>query len=222
MPRVLDVAAQVPHCALRAYVLGERAHDLEVDARRDRRDGAPDRRGDARRRGRLLDLAHDPAPLASTASCRARTRRRRSCSALGRALGEAGHGVFEMVVRSAGPGARSVVDERVLPPHRPRHHLRAGADADAADGVARHAGARRRSSPRDGLQHRAAGAVPADRHALRPAELVAPVHLASDLLATSWPRCRSTSASRACATPEVRARLLAEEPGIEQPDRARC
>ena len=27
MPRVLDVAAQVPHAAVRAYVMGERAHD---------------------------------------------------------------------------------------------------------------------------------------------------------------------------------------------------
>ena len=32
MPRVLDVAAQVPHCALRAYVLGDRAHADEIDA----------------------------------------------------------------------------------------------------------------------------------------------------------------------------------------------
>src|SRR5262252_6186426 len=31
MPRVLDVAAQVPHCALRAYVLGERAHEDALD-----------------------------------------------------------------------------------------------------------------------------------------------------------------------------------------------
>src|SRR5438270_9798755 len=31
MPRVMDVAAQVPHAALRAYVLGERAHE-EADA----------------------------------------------------------------------------------------------------------------------------------------------------------------------------------------------
>ena len=33
--------------------------------RRDRRDGAPHRGGDARRRRRLLHLAHDPAPLAA-------------------------------------------------------------------------------------------------------------------------------------------------------------
>jgi N-acyl-D-aspartate/D-glutamate deacylase len=30
MARVLDVAAQVPHCAIRAYVLGDRAHGLEL------------------------------------------------------------------------------------------------------------------------------------------------------------------------------------------------
>ena len=32
MPRTVDVAAQVPHVALRAYVLGERAHDDDVSA----------------------------------------------------------------------------------------------------------------------------------------------------------------------------------------------
>jgi N-acyl-D-amino-acid deacylase len=31
MPRVLDIAAQVPHAALRAYVMGERAHDEPND-----------------------------------------------------------------------------------------------------------------------------------------------------------------------------------------------
>ncbi len=30
MPRTVDIAAMVPHCALRAYVLGERAHDNEI------------------------------------------------------------------------------------------------------------------------------------------------------------------------------------------------
>src|SRR5438034_5333164 len=29
MKRAVDVAAQVPHCAIRAYVLGDRAHDVE-------------------------------------------------------------------------------------------------------------------------------------------------------------------------------------------------
>src|SRR5436190_5312321 len=31
-PRALDIAAQVPHAALRAYVMGERAHEREASA----------------------------------------------------------------------------------------------------------------------------------------------------------------------------------------------
>ena len=94
---------------------------------------------------------------------------------------------------------------------RPRHHLRAGADADAAGRVARHAGAHRRARRRRAA-HRAAGAVPPDRHAVRPAELAAPVHHAPDLSRTSSPSCRSPSASRACAIRRCARALLAEEP----------
>ena len=96
MPRVLDVAAQVPHCALRAYVLGERAHDLELS---DDEIGAM---------ARLTEEAVRAGAVGFTTS---RTILHRSkhglvpgthstpaeLLALGRALGAAGHGVFEMV-----------------------------------------------------------------------------------------------------------------------------
>ncbi len=50
MPRVVDVAAQVPHGALRAYVLGERAHE-------DRLTNA-----ETAEMARLTAEADDPAP----------------------------------------------------------------------------------------------------------------------------------------------------------------
>jgi N-acyl-D-aspartate/D-glutamate deacylase len=96
MPRVLDVAAQVPHCALRAYVLGERAHDLEVT----------DDEVDA-----MARLTEDAVRAGAVGFTTSRTILHRSrhglvpgthstpaeLLALGRALGRAGHGVFEMV-----------------------------------------------------------------------------------------------------------------------------
>jgi N-acyl-D-amino-acid deacylase len=96
MPRVLDVAAQVPHCAIRAYVLGERAHDLEVSA------------GEIDEMSRLTADALRAGAVGFTTS---RTILHRSRHGLvpgthstpeelvgiGRALGQAGHGVFEMV-----------------------------------------------------------------------------------------------------------------------------
>jgi N-acyl-D-aspartate/D-glutamate deacylase len=96
MPRVLDVAAQVPHCALRAYVLGDRAHADEIDA-------------DAiAAMARLTEQAMRAGAVGFTTS---RTILHRSkhglvpgtnsspeeLLALGSALGAAGHGVFEMV-----------------------------------------------------------------------------------------------------------------------------
>src|SRR5262245_9541021 len=96
MKRVLDVAAQVPHCAIRAYVLGERAHDLEVTA------------DEIAEMSRLTRDALKAGAIGFTTS---RTILHRSRHGLvpgthstpeellgiGRALGEAGHGVFEMV-----------------------------------------------------------------------------------------------------------------------------
>ncbi|MFM7142311.1 MAG: N-acyl-D-amino-acid deacylase family protein, partial [Alphaproteobacteria bacterium] len=96
MPRVLDVAAQVPHCALRAYVLGERAHDDQVSP------------AEIAEMSRLVREALHAGAIGFTTS---RTILHRSKHGLvpgtsstpaelvgiGRALGEAGHGVFEMV-----------------------------------------------------------------------------------------------------------------------------
>ena len=96
MPRVLDVAAQVPHCALRAYVLGERAHDDQLSD------------GEIAAMARLTEEAMRAGAIGFSTS---RTILHRSkhglvpgtsstpeeLLALGRALGAAGHGVFEMV-----------------------------------------------------------------------------------------------------------------------------
>ncbi|HVN87481.1 MAG TPA: D-aminoacylase [Candidatus Binatia bacterium] len=96
MPRVLDVAAQVPHCAIRAYVLGERAHDLDL---------TDDQIAEMAR------LTRDAVRAGAVGFSTSRTILHRSrhglvpgthskpeeLLALGRALGDAGHGVFEMV-----------------------------------------------------------------------------------------------------------------------------
>lgn len=98
MPRVVDVGAQMPHCALRAYVMGEqRAHDDEA---------RPD---DIEAMARLTREALAAGALGFTTS---RTVLHRSKGGplvpgthaspeellgIGRALGDVGHGVFEMV-----------------------------------------------------------------------------------------------------------------------------
>jgi len=96
MPRVLDVAAQVPHCALRAYVLGERAHELapsndEIAAmarltEEAVRAGAV---GFTTSRTILHSSRHGLVPGTHSTP--------EELLALGGALGTAGHGVFEMV-----------------------------------------------------------------------------------------------------------------------------
>jgi len=96
MPRVVDVAAQVPHCALRAYVLGARAHDDELSADEI---------------AQLATLTREALEAGAVGFSTSRTLLHRSrhglvpgtrstpeeLLAIGQALGTAGHGVFEMV-----------------------------------------------------------------------------------------------------------------------------
>jgi len=96
MPRVLDVAAQVPHCAIRAYVLRERAHDVELSeaeiaemSRLTREALAAGAIGFSTSRTFLHRSKHGLVPGTHSTP--------EELLGIGRALGEAGHGVFEMV-----------------------------------------------------------------------------------------------------------------------------
>jgi N-acyl-D-amino-acid deacylase len=93
---VLDVAAQVPHAAVRAYVLGERAHDADI---------TPD---EARQ---IADLVREGLKAGAAGFSTSRTLVHRSIHGLvpgtrsdademlliADAMREAGHGVFELV-----------------------------------------------------------------------------------------------------------------------------
>jgi N-acyl-D-aspartate/D-glutamate deacylase len=101
-PRVMDVVAQVPHAALRAYVLGERAHD-EPDAEEIAEmatlveqaltAGAA---GFTTSRTILHSSRHGLVPGTSAAPD--------ELIALGDAIGRAGHGVFQLVSDAQGTG----------------------------------------------------------------------------------------------------------------------
>jgi len=101
MPRVLDVAAQMPHCSLRAYVLGERAHDLEI---------SPDEIN------KMAELTKEALDAGAVGFSTSRTILHRSShgfvpgtyshpeelETIGDAMGAAGHGVFQLVSDNAG------------------------------------------------------------------------------------------------------------------------
>jgi N-acyl-D-amino-acid deacylase len=95
-PRAIDVAAQVPHAALRAYVMGERAHDQDATpddieamsrlAEEGLRAGAC---GVSTSRTILHSSKHGLVPGTNAAPD--------ELLALGDAIGRAGHGVFQLV-----------------------------------------------------------------------------------------------------------------------------
>lgn len=95
--RVLDVATQVPHGSVRAYVMGERgakneaanADDIAAMARIVREGVEAGALGFSTSRT-MLHLSKDGEPVPGTFANKA------ELMGIGRALGEAGHGVFEM------------------------------------------------------------------------------------------------------------------------------
>lgn len=106
MPRALDVGAQVPHGAVRAYVMGERgAHNEEATAIDIEQMAAVVREG--LRAGALgfttsrtmLHRAKNKEVVPGTYASEA------ELLGIGRVLGEVGHGVFEMASDMAGPDA---------------------------------------------------------------------------------------------------------------------
>ena len=94
-PRVLDIAAQVPHAALRAYVLGERAHEDATTAEI----------------GEMARLTQEALEAGAVGFSTSRTFLHRSkhgfvpgthapieeLMAIGDAVGRAGHGVFQLI-----------------------------------------------------------------------------------------------------------------------------
>src|SRR5436309_112326 len=100
MPRVMDVAAQVPHAALRAYVLGERAHeDATADeillmAKYTEEALAAGAAGFTTSRTLLHSSKHGLVPGTSAPPD--------ELLAIGDAIARAGHGVFQLVSDTAG------------------------------------------------------------------------------------------------------------------------
>ena len=207
-PTVMDVAAQVPHCAVRAYVMGERAHDdathdeiaeMAEVVERAMRAGAA---GFSTSRTVLHRSRHGYVPGTAAPAD--------ELLAIGDALGAAGHGVFQMVSDTVEHRARANVDGGPRAPHGRDGHLRARAGVvPGACRIPRRARPRRSARGR-GLRGRAAGVVATDRHAVRAAVVAPPLHHPPDVPLDRTPPLAERVAK--LRQPEVRAALLAEQP----------
>jgi N-acyl-D-aspartate/D-glutamate deacylase len=211
-PRVLDIAAQVPHAALRAYVLGERAHE-QPDA------------GEIEAMARIAEDAVRAGAVGITTS---RTILHSSkhglvpgthavpdeLLALGDALGRAGHGVFQLVSdQQGGPEDRAWMAE--LSRRTGRTITFALAQAGFAPDAWREALA-------------GVDALVADGHSIVPQVSVRPTGMLFGLQSSlhpffTHPTYRAMAdlplAERVARLrdPEVRAALLAEEPHTRNP-----
>jgi N-acyl-D-amino-acid deacylase len=211
-PRAIDVAAQVPHAALRAYVMGERAHEPasadEIDAmsrlaEEGLRAGAV---GVSTSQTILHSSKHGLVPGTHAPPD--------ELLALGDAIGRAGHGVFQLVSdHQGGAHDRAWLVELVE---------RTGATATYALAQAGHAPDAWRQALADAAEDHAAGRRIVPQVSCRPTGMLFGLQSSLHPFSTH-PTHRDLSglplAERVAALrrPEVRERLLAEEPATRNP-----
>ena len=196
MPRVLDVGAQVPHGAVRAYVMGERgAHNEEATD------------DDIRR---MADVVREGLRAGALGFTTSRTMLHRAKNkevvpgtyasedeliGIGRVLGEVGHGVFEMASDMAGPDADHGVDDQAVLGDAAADHVCDGTGRFQSRGMARDARSRARLQLR-WRSSRSTNLAPPHRNADGARKLAASVHHPSDLSS----RARASAARRARRT----------------------
>jgi N-acyl-D-amino-acid deacylase len=211
-PRAIDVAAQVPHAALRAYVMGERAHEpasadeiaeMSRLAEEGLRAGAV---GVSTSQTILHSSKHGLVPGTHAPPD--------ELLSLGDAIGRAGHGVFQLVSdHQGGAHDRAWLVELVE---------RTGATATYALAQAGHAPDAWRQALADAAEDQAAGRRIVPQVSCRPTGMLFGLQSSLHPFSTH-PTYRELSGlplDERVATlrrPEVRERLLAEEPSTRNP-----
>jgi N-acyl-D-amino-acid deacylase len=210
-PRVLDVAAQIPHAALRAYVMGERAHE---DATYDEVQQMADLTEQALREGAIgFTTSRTILHRSKHGYVPGTTAPVDELMAFADAIGRAGHGVFELVSDHATTTEREVMYDiakrsgdtvtyaLAQAPYNPDGYREVLADVErvASEGVP--------ITPQ--VSNRPTGMLFGLQSSLHPFITHPTYRRIADL-----PLAERVAALR---TPEVRAALLADEIGTDNP-----
>jgi N-acyl-D-aspartate/D-glutamate deacylase len=212
-PRALDVAAQVPHAALRAYVMGERAHESGPEA--DEINEMSKLAEEALRAGACgITTSRTILHSSQYGLVPGTTALPDELLALGDAIGRAGHGVFQFVSdNQGGAGDRAWLVDLVE---------RTGATATYALAQAPYAKDAWRDALDAAVEDRAAGRRIIPQVACRPTGMLFGLQSSLHPFSTH-PTYRAMAdlplAERVArlSQPEVRAALLADEPATSNP-----